>query len=154
VKLFAAWQAAKIEPGKERDALAASLLAVDANKAVSVYGSRYGPPKAPATRFDVALCDTEIKSISQWQFPYSTFPYGDAQWVRIEVPPTRVPDEFAICLNFRPVATSGVFVHWDSSRNGASLVATPGKPGNQLEQGEWMMRIELDQAKEADALTR
>jgi hypothetical protein len=122
--------------------------------AVSVYGSRYGPPKAPATKFDVALCDAEIKAITQWQHPYATFPYGDPQWVRIEVPPTRAPEEFAICLNFRPTATSGVFVHSDSSRSGDSQVATPGKPGKALDAGEWMIRVELDQVKEADALNR
>lgn len=122
--------------------------------AVSIYGSRYGPARAPATKFDMSLCDEQINLIQTWQHPYSAFPHGgDGQWVRFEVIPTRLPaGRFSICLNFRPTATNGVYAHWDSSTHGDSHVATPGKVISALEQGDWMIRVELDRAADADPL--
>lgn len=121
-------------------------------RAVSFYGARYGPAKAPDTTFDIALCDDQLRPIAAWKKPYASFERGDLTWVRLEVPPTRVPKSFYVCLNFRPTANSGVYVGFDTSTKGASLVGTPGKPGKPFEQGDWMIRVELDQPKEADAL--
>ncbi|MHC4796827.1 MAG: hypothetical protein ACYTF1_09300 [Planctomycetota bacterium] len=124
-------------------------------RAVNVYGSRYGRAKAPKTTFDLALCDKDMKTITLWKKPYSTFKKrkrGDRKWVRIPIPPTQVPKEFYICLNFRPERTKGVYVSYDTSTKGNSMVATPGKKGSPFEQGDWMIRIELDQPKGTDAL--
>lgn len=121
-------------------------------RAVWVHGGRYGPPRAPATTFDVALCDTDLKPISIWKKPIGAFRYGDGGWTRIDVLPTRVPKIFQVCLNFRPTASNGVRVSFDGSTTGHSLVGIPGKPGDPFGDGDWMIRVELDQPKDADAL--
>jgi hypothetical protein len=121
-------------------------------RAVSVYGSRYGYPQPPPNTFDVALCDEAMKTIAVWKKPYGTFERGELKWVRMEVPPTRVPKTFFICLAFNPTGQRGVYVAFDTSTHGNSLVATPGKPGTPLAEGDWMIRVELDQPKDASPL--
>jgi len=121
-------------------------------RAVLVYGSRYGTPKAPPTPFDIALCDKDMGVITTWKKPIGVFERGDAKWVRLEVQPTRVPADFQVCLDFKPTSTKGVFMNFDSSTHGHSQVATPGKKGDALGEGDWMIRVELDQVKDADAL--
>ncbi len=114
---------------------------------VSIHGSRYGAAKAPDTTFEIALCDSDLKPISTWKKPYAKFERGGEKWVRFEIPPTRVPKNFYICLNFNPTASSGVYVSFDSSTSGSSLVGTPGRPGDPFGNGDWMIRVEVDQAK-------
>ena len=122
-------------------------------RAVSVYGSRYGTRKPPATTFDVALCDDKLRLIAIWKKPYRTFDRGPKKWVRMEVPPTLVPREFHVCLNFRPTRTRGVHVSYDTSTTGNSVTGTPGKPGRPFTKGDWMIRVEIDQPAEANPLT-
>jgi hypothetical protein len=117
--------------------------------AVWVYGSRYGMPQPPATLFDIALCEPDLKTIGTWKKPYSAFARGDMKWVRFDVPPTRVPKKFAICLNFRPTARNGIYVGYDDSTKGNSQVGIPGKEGEPFAQGDWMIRVELDRPKTA-----
>jgi hypothetical protein len=121
--------------------------------AISVYGSRYGPARAPDTTFEISLCDAQNKAIASWEMKYAAFPRGDAKWTRFDLPPTRVPREFAIALNFRPTATNGVFVHIDTSTKGNSSTGLPGKEPAPLDQGDWMIRMELDQPRSSDALS-
>ncbi|HEY7118939.1 MAG TPA: hypothetical protein VH475_20280 [Tepidisphaeraceae bacterium] len=121
-------------------------------RSVQVHGARYGPVAAPADQFDVALCDADMKPIAVWKQPYRSFARGVAGWVKIQTPPTRVPAKFNVCLAFRPTARNGVLVSYDASTQGASRVATPGNAGAALGQGDWMIRVELDRAKGADAL--
>ncbi|MBU0639555.1 MAG: hypothetical protein KKB50_11875 [Planctomycetes bacterium] len=121
-------------------------------RAVSLYGARYGRPRE-SSKFDIALCDAEMQRIALWKKPYTTFERGQLGWERIELPPTKVPREFYICFDFHPTATKGVYVAYDDSTSGNSLVATPGKPGAPLREGDWMIRVELDQLKTADALS-
>jgi hypothetical protein len=120
--------------------------------AISVYGSRYGAARAPDTAFEISLCDMDNRPIGSWDMKYSAFVRGEPKWTRFELPPTRVPKEFCIALNFRPTASNGVFVHIDSSTSGGSSTGLPGKEPQPLEQGDWMIRVELDQPKSADAL--
>ena len=127
---------------------------------VSVFGSRYGPAQAPAgATFDVALCDADMKPVAAWKHPQSLFSRGEAKWVKVAVPPTRVPPGeggFYVCVQFRPTATQGVFVHFDSSAKGkrerSSLTATPGDAGEPFAAGDWMIRAEIDRPKSANAL--
>jgi hypothetical protein len=116
-------------------------------RSVSVYGARYG--RTTNATFDVALCDKDLKPIVVWKKSCSAFKPGGFAWVRMEVPPTLVPKDFYVCLNFRPTATQGVLVAFDTSTKGSSLVATPGEAGKALAQGDWMIRVELDRPKEA-----
>jgi len=128
--------------------------------AVSVHGARYGAAQPPASAtFDVALCDADMKPIATWKQPYRLFERGESKWVRIELPPTRVPpgaEGFFVALDFHPTASQGVYVSFDESARGTdragSLVATPGKKGGAFASGDWMIRAELDRPKAADAL--
>lgn len=119
---------------------------------VSLFGSRYGSPQPPDETFEVSLCDEQLRPIATWEKPYSTFDRGDARWVKIEVTPTAVPPVFYVCFNFRPTGTKGIYVSLDASTRGNSQTAVPGKPGSPLDSGDWMIRVELDQPKSADAL--
>jgi hypothetical protein len=121
-------------------------------RSVSVYGARYGHPRAPRENFDVALCDAQGKVIDVWKKPYGTFRRGNLRWVRMDVPPSQVPTDFTICLNFRPTRTKGVFVAYDADSKGHSRVATPGQAGSEFSDGDWMIRVEVDQPKATDPL--
>jgi hypothetical protein len=122
-------------------------------RSVSIFGSRYGPRDAPAgADFEIALCDSEMRPITSWKKPYNVFDRGESKWVKVDVPPTLVPTKFYVCAVFRPTASSGVFVSFDDSTHGDSRIATPGKLGEEFKQGDWMIRVEVDQPKSADAL--
>ena len=122
-------------------------------RSVSIHGARYGAPAPPADLFDIALCDAERHPIEVWKQPYKAFERGQAKWVKFEIGgPTLVPGKFNVCAVFRPTARNGVFVDYDSSTQGHSRVATPGAAGEEFKQGDWMIRVELDRAKGADAL--
>lgn len=111
---------------------------------VRIYGSRYGLPAPPKENFHVWLCDKDFKQISDNQFPYSKFPYGNKpRWVALKIKPTRVPQEFIVCAGFNPTATKGVFVHYDAEGSGNSLVGLPGEPGDALKEGDWMIRVSV-----------
>jgi hypothetical protein len=128
--------------------------------AVSVHSARYGAAQPPASAtFDVALCDADMKPVATWKQPYRAFERGESKWVRVEVPPTRVPggaEGFYVVLDFHPTASQGVFVSFDESTRGTdragSLVATPGRKGAAFAAGDWMIRVELARPRGADAL--
>ena len=120
---------------------------------IDIRAARYGPPQAPATQFEIALCDSQNKPIASWKKPYAMIPRAaQLDWIHIDLPPTRVPAEFNICLDFKPTASSGIFMGYDSSTTGNSRIATPGEEGNAFSKGDWMIRPHLDQPKDADAL--
>jgi hypothetical protein len=118
---------------------------------IQINGARYGPLKAHGTMFTVALCDTQMRPIQTWRKPYAAFERSgdETKWVRFDLPPTRVPQQFHICLDFQPSATNGVYVAIDASGKGHSRVARPGRLGSPLDKGEWMIRAELDSPKTA-----
>ena len=120
--------------------------------AVSIHGARYGAARPPTTTFDIILCDEQFHPIATWQKPHAAFPRGEATWVRLEVPPTLVPPTFYVCVNFKATATNGVYLGFDTSTQDNSVTGTPGKEPQPFKQGDWMIRVEVDQLKEADAL--
>lgn len=119
---------------------------------VDVFAARYGTPQAPKESFTLTLCDGDLKPIANWKKPYSTFERGEPSWVEISVTPTAVPRRFAVCFDFDPTATKGVFVHRDDSTKGHSATGLPGRKPAPLEEGDWMIRVQLDTPKSADAL--
>jgi hypothetical protein len=120
--------------------------------AIRIFGSRYGYPSPPRENFHIWLCDADFKVICDFPFPYATFTRGAPKWVTLSVKPTNVPSEFIICAGFNPTQTKGVFVHCDKEPSGNSLLGLPGREGRLFPEGDWMMRVELDQPKTADAL--
>ena len=120
--------------------------------AVWIRGARYGAPKPPTTTFDVVLCDDQFRPIATWPKPHAAFARGEAAWVRLDVPPTLVPPTFYLCVNFKATATNGVYLDFDTSTQGNSITGAPGKDPQPFKQGDWMIRVEVDQLKEADAL--
>jgi RNA polymerase sigma-70 factor (ECF subfamily) len=119
---------------------------------VRIYGSRYGYPAAPAEDFHVWLCDADFKVVADFPFPYARFTRGSPGWVRLDTPPTNVPAKFIICVGFNPTATKGVFVHYDAGGSGGSLAGLPGQEARSFSEGDWMIRVQVDQPKAADPL--
>ncbi len=116
--------------------------------AVRLFGSRYGYPQPPRENASVWLCDTSYKKIAEFPAPYSHFARGDAKWVTIPVRPTRVPQEFIVCVGFNPTATKGVYVHHDSGGSGSSFLALPGGKGQPFDKGDWLIRAVVQEAKD------
>ncbi|MGD0384414.1 MAG: hypothetical protein ABSA77_12910, partial [Thermoguttaceae bacterium] len=110
---------------------------------VRIYGSRYGMPAPPKENFHVWLCDKDFKVITDNQFPYSKFQRGNPRWVALKIKPTRVPQEFIVCVGFNPTATKGVYVHHDTEGSGNSMVGLPGEKPEDFEKGDWMIRVNV-----------
>jgi len=120
--------------------------------AVRIYGSRYGRPAPPKEDFHVWLCDANFKVIADFPFPYAKFTRGAPRWVALSVTPTNVPAKFVVCVGFNPTATKGVYVHHDKEGSGNSLTGLPGGQGRTFSQGDWLIRVDLDQPKSPDPL--
>ena len=121
---------------------------------VRIFGSRYGRPAPPKEDFHVWLCDADLKVIADFAFPYAKFIRGAPRWVALNVTPTNVPAKFIICVGFNPTATRGVYVHHDKEGSGNSLTGLPGGQARTFNQGDWLIRLDLDQAKSGDPLRR
>jgi hypothetical protein len=119
---------------------------------VLIYGSRYGRPQPPREDVTITLCDEDLKPITSWTKPYGFFKRSAPKWYRITVKPTSVPQRLAICLDFAPTGTKGVFVHRDDSTSGHSATGLPGREARMLTSGDWMIRVELDAPKSANPL--
>lgn len=115
---------------------------------VAVYGSAYGSAP-PGEMFHVWLCDEDFKAIADFSLPYAAFQRGEPRWVPLAIPPTLVPPKFIVCVGFNPTATKGVFVHRDKESSGNSLTGLPGDKATPFTQGDWMIRVEVDQPKTA-----
>jgi hypothetical protein len=120
---------------------------------VAVFGSRYGAPTAPKENFRVWLCDSSGKEIAGWEFPYDRFARGAADWVSLDVEPTRVPREFFVFVAFNPAATKGVFVSYDGESAGNSFTGLPGGEPAKFSKGDWLIRGHVDRPKGTDALS-
>ena len=114
-------------------------------RAISVFGERYGD--APDLKFDVVLADSDWGVAKTWEHSYAPFADADFQWVRVEVPPTRVPAAFNVGLDFHATGSDGVYVGYDSRTKGDSAFGEPGAVGKPYAKGNWMIRVELDRAK-------
>jgi len=119
---------------------------------IRLYGSRYGHRRAPREDFYIWLCDKDFKVIAGFSQPYSRFRRGRPRWVKMPAEPTSVPSEFIICVAFDPTQTKGVYLGHDGSVGDHSYIGLPGKEGRAFKKGNWMIRVELDQLKTADAL--
>ena len=138
----------------------------------ALHGGRYGGGYDPATTFfHVFVCDKKLKPLSRTAFPYSSFS-GDMDWVEFELPPLKVPKDFALLVYFEPTQSKGIYLgQWEEAK-AASLSGLPGKVHGKPEKGKgWMIRarcaaslgkLELpeasagaqaDEAEEPDALT-
>jgi RNA polymerase sigma-70 factor (ECF subfamily) len=120
--------------------------------AVEVHGSRYGASSPPDENFHVWLCDDQMRAIADFEFPYAKFERGEPNWVKLAIDPTNVPADFIVCVGFNPAATKGVFVHYDAKGTGNSLTGLPGAKPRAFARGDWMIRAQVDQSKDADAL--
>lgn len=119
---------------------------------VQIYGSRYGYPQPPKEDFHIWLCDKDFKVIADFPQPYAKFRREAPKWVNMPVEPTNVPSEFIICVGFNPTGTKGVFVGYDAEGSGSSFTGLPGGEFNSFSEGDWLIRVKVDQLKGADAL--
>lgn len=121
--------------------------------AVEIYGARYGTPTAPKENFRVWLCDEQFGAIAEFEIPYSKFERGEPKWVKLPLEATNLPPKFVVCVGFNPAATKGVYVHYDTASGSNSLTGLPGAEPRGFSRGDWMIRVSVDQTKEADALS-
>ncbi len=122
-------------------------------KAVRIYGSRYGYPRAPKEDFHIWLCDENFNVIKDFGLPYSRFKKGDPRWVTLRVKPVEVPATFAICVGFNPEQRKGVYVHYDDSGSGNSFTGLPSKEMPVFSDGEWMIRAVIEQPASNQVVT-
>ena len=125
-------------------------------KAVSVYGSRYGSPKAPEEDFRVMVASEDLASRQEMGRPYKLFERGKEKWVRVNVEPVEVVGTFQVAVFFNPSKTKGIYVGIDTdsvSANSTSLSAmSPEEEPSDLE-GEWMIRVYLAKEVKGEAKT-
>ncbi|MDP6634449.1 MAG: HEAT repeat domain-containing protein [Phycisphaerae bacterium] len=113
-------------------------------KAVRIFASRYGHPRAPDEDFSVYLLDAKQKVISEFKFPYATIERGDLKWYTLKTKPTAVPETFYVALSFNPHRTKGVYLGLDSSvAESHSYTGLPGRGFAAIaEKSDWMVRVE------------
>ena len=115
-------------------------------KAISVYGSRYGMPRAPDEDFKVVVASDDLTRRQEMGRPYKLFERGREKWVRINIEPVEVPGEFHVAVFFNPTRTKGVYVGIDTdsspTHSAIILASDPGKKDSDL-QGDWMIRAAL-----------
>ncbi len=119
---------------------------------IRIHGSRYGGRAPPNEDFGVWLCDDQFKQIAEFKYPYSKFKRAAPKWVTLKTKPTKVPKKFIVCVGFNPTATKGVYVGFDEQASGKSISGLPGRPPRDFERGDWMIRVNLEQAKHDFAL--
>ncbi len=119
---------------------------------VRIYGSRYGYPAPPKEDFHIWLCDSDFKTIADFPQPYAKFKRGNPRWVNSTLKPTNVPSEFIVCVGFKPTGTKGVFVGYDESATENSFTGLTGRKGRVFGDGDWLIRVRLNQLKTADSL--
>jgi RNA polymerase sigma-70 factor (ECF subfamily) len=123
---------------------------------VSIYGSRYGYPQPPKEEFQVWIADAQGNRLKELNFPYGQFERGEPRWVRLSIPPTPVPDEFTVWVDFNAEKTQGVYVYHDAAPSDHSLVMRRGAMMASLEPfeaGDWMIRATVQSQTAAGAPT-
>jgi hypothetical protein len=119
---------------------------------VRIYGSALGSLLGSQPAATVWLLNGKTKLIAEYKGQYSFLRATEPQWVGIPVLPTRVPRSFIVCLRFRPTRSGSVALHMDRNAEGHSFTGLPGQTWEALNGAEWMFRVDLDRAKEADSL--
>jgi RNA polymerase sigma-70 factor (ECF subfamily) len=115
--------------------------------AVRIHGARYGHPQPPKEDFHITLCDEDFNQIADFPFPYKRFERGPQKWITLRTKPTQVPARFVICANFNAERTKGVYVSHDAE--GTALVGLPGRMAGHFNGGDWLIRAQIDQLKDA-----
>ena len=111
-------------------------------RSVLVHGSRYG--KADQHTFTVAVCDTELRSLTDGSGSFGAFREGLFTWVEVPVKPVRVRRSVKVVADFRPTRTHGVYVAYCDVARSHSSYARPGGTESRFAKGkEWMIRVRL-----------
>jgi hypothetical protein len=118
--------------------------------AVQIFASRYGDPQPPDEDFHIYLMDNEWKVIKDLPYAYARVGWGRPRWYTFLVPPTEVPQEFAIGLWFNAHQTKGIYVGKDTDVSQSHSFT--GRPESGYEpvdkRHDWMVRVYLMPAKQ------
>lgn len=119
-----------------------------------LYAERFGVPLRKMKYVTITLCDESLAPIKSWEKPYGFFRGAKPRWFHLKLAPARVPEAFAIVVQFfcREDEDTGVRLHRDSASKGHSAVGRPGGPGVPLEDADWMMRVDLDTSERSNPL--
>jgi len=118
--------------------------------AVWLYGSTYGTGAgADRTAFGLAICDVEMKPLSNAMYPYALFT-SDAHWVRVDLlPDVPVNGPFHVVYVGHCMQTDGIYLGIDTTQGaGKSFLGQPGQLSGwdfrlPQDQVNWMIRAEL-----------
>lgn len=121
-------------------------------KEVQFHAKRYGSVPRGGKDFVITVYDERFKPIATWRKPYGLLRGTDADWHRIPVPITRLPEKFVVLLEFGSGKNVGVQVSADTASNGHS--ASGGLRGGitPLDKADWMIRVEVDRRKHDNPL--
>ena len=117
-----------------------------------LYAERFGVPLRQMEYVTITLCDAALVPIRSWQKPYGFFRGSRPRWFHLRLAPARVPEAFAIVVQFSCREDKGVRLHRDSASKGHSAVGRPGGQARPLEEADWMMRVDLDTSKTSNPL--
>lgn len=110
--------------------------------AVRIHGSRYGGKYDPFFEVaQVSICDASLKPLVMAHVALEKFPVGNPTWVEVVFTPFLPPKEFLVHVDFFATATKGVYLGIDTGAGGHSITGTIGRPGNALNEGDWMIRV-------------
>ena len=111
--------------------------------AVAVHGSRYGTKTPPRDKFSVLVASEDLKSYLRIPKPYSVFKRGEPKWVKINLPPVKIPKVFQVGMFFNPTRSKGVYVGIDkdsSPTHSMTIIADDASKNKSDLQGDWMIR--------------
>lgn len=117
-----------------------------------LYAERFGLPLRKMEYVTITLCDEALAPIRSWQKPYGFFRGAKPRWFHLRLAAARVPEAFAIVVQFSCREHKGVRLHRDSASKGHSAVGQPGGRAKPLEEADWMMRVDLDTSKTSNPL--
>ena len=117
---------------------------------IELFGSRYGTSTPPDEDFDVYVVDADHKVIRKICLPYVLWQRGPEYWRELPNPPIQVPKEFGIGLVFHAGRTKGVYVAYEKAEAGHSYSWTPGAEARLMDDADWMVRVEIDDAPLGD----
>lgn len=116
--------------------------------AVDIYAMRYGQDTGDTAKWQLAVCNLNLKTLWAIEKPYSVIPRENAGWIRIAVPPVKLlvnqtgnGQAFWLNAAFDSSRTRGAEVGHDGAKNQTnSKAGLPDQPAQPNQKFDWMIR--------------
>jgi len=119
---------------------------------IRFFALRYGQSLEWHQEATVRLYDDRRKEVDRSRMPLGMARGSKTQWVRVPLIPTRVASVFSVSVSFDATRENGVEIRQDRSTRGHSLARPRGQSWQRVDDGDWMIQVELDRTKDADPL--